>query len=227
MGTTYFDVSIAAEDLGSLQPHCWVRDAILSYIAAREHSRRPESKTVCFIEPSALQCAVLFNDVTLLPIDDMRRATAWLVPVARYGSEDSVGGDGGHWSLLHVTTVPDGDKSRVIAQHTDSLHQSNLRCAQSTLKLFMSALNAPTCFDGGCVLDADTERLLVSGPLVATFPQQQNGYDCGAFVGMAIGTALSSDAGYLAALLGTSTSYTWSFPSTIAWRKALLQDFTK
>jgi hypothetical protein len=171
-------------DYESLLPGQWLRTNALAYalekLTGQHTAATGAAVPVVTIDPSVVQTMVTFGSAALGPAGELAAAPVVLLPVADYAA-GSLSGNGEHWSLLIVCRLPTSPPSRgqssgdevAMAVHCDSCGTRNMAHASGILSLLHAW--QPSRFP--CA-----ERLL----RCAWFPQQPNGYDCGAYVIMAV-----------------------------------------
>jgi hypothetical protein len=171
--TLYGTVDVYRDDVDSCKPQGWIRtNVIAAAFASLQRSAELSKGSVLLVDPSVAQCIAQFNDVSVGPIEEMAAARHLIFALNDFESATHIGA-GQHWSLLLLTKLDVEGDILFIPMHFDSSGDCNRRHALS----FVRTLQAGSGY-------LAPGRNAVWSPLrtCTTFPQQQNSYDCGAYV---------------------------------------------
>lgn len=171
------------EDATTLEPGCWLNDAIIAYHLELFLSKHQLSQPrMVILEPTTVFTAVMVGDPGQLremlsvsrsagavPLtQQLLDADIVIMPVSNNEDAASAGG-GSHWSLLVFRRRTGVDDAAGRFEHYDSCSNANGPNARNVM-----AAIAPLLFPTGM----QPQRMQL---VRMTTPQQANGYDCGVY----------------------------------------------
>lgn len=174
------DVKIYPEDVATLEPGCWLNDAVLAYLLEAFRCRQGGQQRLVILEPTtAFTVIMVAHPGQLREMLGVSRAKdavpltqelldADIVIMPLSNNEDAAEpGGGSHWSLLVFRRRGADGKPRF--EHYDSCNDANAPSARSLMAAIL-----PLLFAAG----AQPPRTQL---MRMTTPQQANGSDCGVY----------------------------------------------